>query len=372
MANNSANTHTLKYFLVLFTITTLLVGRLFWPFLSLLILSFLLVNIFRPIYNYLNRYISSNFASLLTCLLIVLLVFVPLTFFVVSLSKEALDQFQYMKGINFGVKITDLVQNNSFFISVQEYLNSAGITLTIDDITRNLTEYSRTFALFLYDKASSWAANIINFMIDFTLMILVIFFLLVDYDKFVDFILKLSPLPDYQEEQLINKFQKIAQAVLLGNGICGLIQGVLGGLVFAYFQIGSPIIWGGIMGVMAFLPIVGIGIILMPTALIFLLKGQIGQAIFIAVFYFVLSMSIEYLLKPKLVGRKVKMHTLVVFLSIIGGLSVFGVLGIIYGPLIITAFLTLADIYQKHYAPQSIETHSKELSAPQTGLNDES
>ena len=229
MANNSANTHALKYFIVLFTITTLLVGRLFWPFLSLLILSFLLVNIFRPIYNYLNRYISSTFASLLTCLLIVLLVFVPLTFFVVSLSKEALDQFQYMKGINFGVKITDLVQSNSFFISVQEYLNSAGITLTIDDITRNLTEYSRTFALFLYDKASSWAANIINFMVDFTLMILVIFFLLIDYDKFVDFVLKLSPLPDYQEEQLINKFQKIAQAVLLGNGICGLIQGVLGG-----------------------------------------------------------------------------------------------------------------------------------------------
>jgi len=354
MANNSTDTHALKYFLFLFTITTLLVARLLWPFLSLLILSFLLVNIFRPTYNYITRYTSCNFASFLTCLLIVLLVFIPLTFFVVSLSKEALDQFQYMKGINFGVKITELVRNNSFFISSQKYLNDAGITLTIDDITRSLTEYSRTFALFLYNKASSWAANVITFMIDFALMILVIFFLLIDYDTFVQFVLQLSPLPDDQEKQLIGKFQKISQAILLGNGICGLIQGVLGGIVFAYFQIGSPIIWGGIMGVLAFLPILGIGMVLLPTALIFLLKGQIGQAIFIAVFYFTLSMTVEYLIKPKFVGKKVKMHTLTVFLSIIGGLSVFGVLGIIYGPLIMTAFLTLADIYKKNYAPLAV------------------
>jgi predicted PurR-regulated permease PerM len=364
MAQNPADTHALKCFLFLFATATLLVARLLWPFLSLLILSFLLTNIFRPTYDFINRYTSSTLASLLTCLLILLLVFIPLTFFVVSLSKEALDQFQYMKGINLGDKITELAQNNSFFIAAQEYLNSTGISFTIDDITQNLTEYSRTFALFLYDTASSWAANIITFIVDFALMILVIFFLLIDYDRFVKFVQQLSPLPEDQEKQLISKFQKISQAILLGNGICGLIQGVLGGILFAYFQIGSPIIWGGIMGTMAFLPIVGIGVILLPTALIFLLKGQIGQAIFIAVFYFVLSMTVEYLLKPKLVGSKVKMHTLIVFLSIIGGLSVFGVLGIIYGPLIMTAFLTLADIYKKNYALQPCN-----YSAPQPGLN---
>lgn len=354
MAHNSEKNHALTYFLTLFIVTILLVGRLLWPFVSSIILSFLLVNTFRPVYHFVNRYTSRNVASLFTCLLIVLLVFIPLTFFVVSLSKEALDQFQYIKDINFSIKIKDLIQHNHFFISLQEYLNRVGITYTIDDVTKSLTEYSRTVALFLYSRASSWAGNIINFVVDFSLMILVIFFLLVDYDRLVDFILQLSPLPNNQEEQLINKFQKIAQAILVGNGICGVIQGTLGGIVFAYFHLGSPVLWGGIMAVMAFLPIVGIGVVLLPTALIFLLKGQIGQAIFIAIFYFVLSMSIEYLLKPKLVGSQVKMHTLVVFLSIIGGLNVFGVLGIIYGPLIITAFLTMADIYRKNYAPHLV------------------
>jgi predicted PurR-regulated permease PerM len=87
-----------------------------------------------------------------------------------------------------------------------------------------------------------------------------------------------------------------------------------------------------------------------PTSAIFFLKGQVGAAIFMLIFYATLTFSVEYILKPWMVGGRVKMHTLVVFLSILGGLSVYGVLGIIYGPLIVTAFLSLADIYRDNYS----------------------
>jgi predicted PurR-regulated permease PerM len=80
-----------------------------------------------------------------------------------------------------------------------------------------------------------------------------------------------------------------------------------------------------------------------------LLKGRIAVGIFFFVFYIILSGGIEYLFKPKVVGQRVKMHTLLVFLAIIGGLKLFGILGIIYGPLVVTAFLTLADIYRANY-----------------------
>lgn len=103
------------------------------------------------------------------------------------------------------------------------------------------------------------------------------------------------------------------------------------------------------MAILAFLPIFGIGLVLVPTALFLVLTNQITQGIALFIFYIFLSFSIEYLVKPKMVGTQVKMHTLLVFLSIIGGLSVYGILGIIYGPLIITAFLTLSDIYLKRY-----------------------
>ena len=103
------------------------------------------------------------------------------------------------------------------------------------------------------------------------------------------------------------------------------------------------------MGLVAFLPILGIGVIFIPAALYLFLVGRIGSGIFFIIFYVILSGGIEYIFKPRLVGQRVQMHTLLVFLSIIGGLNLFGILGIIYGPLIVTAFLTLTDIYKTSY-----------------------
>jgi predicted PurR-regulated permease PerM len=103
------------------------------------------------------------------------------------------------------------------------------------------------------------------------------------------------------------------------------------------------------MALLAFLPIVGIGAIFLPAAIYLFLQGRIGTGIFFVLFYAVLSCGIEYFFKPKLVGQRVQMHTLLVFLAIIGGLKLFGILGIIYGPLVVTAFLTLSDIYESSY-----------------------
>ena len=201
----------------------------------------------------------------------------------------------------------------------------------------------------VYKQASAWAANIMSFVIHFFLMIIIIFFLLIDNERLVNFLLRISPLPDEHDRQLIRKFEEIAGAVLIGNGICGIIQGALGAAAFALFGLGSPIVWGGIMAILAFLPIFGIGLVLIPATLVLFVKGKIVSAIFMLIFYACLSFSVEYMLKPKIVGQQVKMHTLLVFLSILGGLSVYGVLGIIYGPLVVTGFLTLSQIYLQNY-----------------------
>jgi predicted PurR-regulated permease PerM len=163
------------------------------------------------------------------------------------------------------------------------------------------------------------------------------------------YLIDLSPLPTDQEQTLIGKFTEMARAVLLVNGISGLIQGGLGGAVFALFGFESAFLWGVIMGLLAFLPIIGIGMVFVPTALYLFLKGRIAASIFFLIFYFLVMAATEYFLKPKLVGQRAKIHPLLVFFAIIGGLKVFGILGIIYGPLIVTAFLTLADIYRGNY-----------------------
>jgi predicted PurR-regulated permease PerM len=180
-------------------------------------------------------------------------------------------------------------------------------------------------------------------------MLLIIFYLLMDGEKLVSFIVNLSPLPREQDEKLIQKFKDMAGAILIGNGLGGLIQGIAGGIVFSIFGLKSPFLWGVIMGLLAFVPIIGIGVVFIPAALYLMFTSRMASGIFFVVFYLVLSIGVDNLIKPKLVGKRVKMHTLLVFFSIIGGLKLFGILGIIYGPLVTTAFLTLTDIYYTNY-----------------------
>ncbi len=349
MPSRRPNSLVLTYFIFLFFLSILLMLRLLWPFASLLILSYLLTSLSQPVYQYLSRHLAKNFASLVTCSLIVVLVFVPLIFFVAALSSEAYQLFQATRGTNIAETVTVYIEHNPVFIRLEDLLAGYGIVLKLEEFTSTLSNFSTDIAKFIYTQASLWAGSIITFILQFMMMILIIFFLLIEQDKLVNFLLHLSPLPNNHDRLLIRKFEKIAGAILVGNGICGVIQGVLGGLAFAALGLGSPLLWGCIMGILAFLPIVGIGAILGPAAVLLIIQGQIIQGVGLAIFYILLSMIIEYLLKPKLVGNQVQMHTILVFLSILGGLNVFGILGIIYGPLIITGFLTLSGIYVENY-----------------------
>jgi len=340
-----------RYFSVVFLISILLLGWVLSPFWQLLILAFLLAGIFRPIYNWLGKWVSPWMASILTCGLIVLIVFVPLTFCIGALSSEALSMYHLGKDSNLILKFQQFIQNNTLVGQAQEVLAGFGINFQPSEITGLFSDLTKIAGLFIYDKASAWAANIMSFVVQFCFLILVIFFLLIEIEKLIRYITRLSPLPDDQDDLLMKKFLEISGLILVGNGISGLFQGVVAGILFALLGISSPVLWGAIMAVLAFLPIFGIGLILLPTSAILLINGSMVQAIITFIFYIILSFTVEYLLKPKFVGSHVKMHTLLVFLAIIGGMAMFGVLGIIYGPLIVTAFLTLSEIYLKEYKP---------------------
>lgn len=339
----------IRYFLAVLLLSAILLGRLLWPFWSILVLSFLLTNLFRPVYIFFNRRMSEPLASALTCFLIVALVFIPLFFLVGSLTGEAMGLYNWGRGSQIGLKLQTFIQESPYIAHLQQRLQEFGLNFKPTMVTDTLTYLAKEAGLFLYKQASSWAANILQFLALFFMMILVIFFLLIDLPRLKDYIIRLSPLPDDEDRLLIQRFEEIAGAILKGNGICGLLQGLLGGVIFALMGLNSPILWGCIMAILAFLPIFGIGLVMIPTAIIVVATGHIAKGIFLFIYYLALSMSVEYVIKPKLVGKQVKMHTLLVLLAILGGLAVYGILGIIYGPLIVTAFLTLSDIYLKKY-----------------------
>ncbi|MDP7077887.1 MAG: AI-2E family transporter [Desulfobacterales bacterium] len=349
MKNIAASDMILRFFLALFIVSFIMLGWLIWPFISIIILATVVTGIFNPVFNSFKNKINVVAASLLTCMIIFIILFIPIVFFVGILSKEAYDLYLTAKTAVLNDQIKNLFESSRVLEKINQILSNFNIVLTGEELNKAISEIGKVVGLFLYEQASLIASNVLKFVLNFFFMLLIIYFLLIDGNRLVSFIVDLSPLPREQDEKLIQKFKDIAGAVLIGNGLAGLIQGALGGIVFVVFGLKSPFMWGLIMALLAFLPILGIGAVFIPAAVYLFLQGQIGAGIFFIVFYVILSGCIEYLLKPKLVGKQVKMPTLLVFLSIMGGLKMFGILGIIYGPLVVTAFLTLTDIYRSSY-----------------------
>jgi predicted PurR-regulated permease PerM len=337
------------FFLALFMLSIYLLGMLLWPFVSVIIIAAVVTGVTKPLYVKLTTRMRPPVASLVTCCLIFMVLFVPIVFFVGILSREAYGLYLMGKTAVISDQVRSLMAASQILEKVNPVLGKFNIELTGDELHRALSETGKVVGLFLYQQASAIASNVANFFVYFFFMLLVAYYLLIDGERLARFIVDLSPLPDDQDEQLIQKFKDMAGAVLIGNGLCGLLQGVAGGVVFSIFGFNSAFLWGVIMGLLAFLPILGIGAVFIPAAGYLVLSGRVGAGIFFIVFYALLSGGVEYLIKPRLVGQRVKMHTLLVFLSIIGGLKMFGILGIIYGPLVITGFLTLTEIYHTSY-----------------------
>ena len=350
----------LLFFLACFLASIFFLGWLLLPFIAILILGAVVSGIFYPLYRLICRQpkIRPSFASLLTCLLIFLVLFVPIVFFIGSLTQQAYGLYQKAQNAAINQQIDTILQQTHILEKANLALGKFDIKITGEELKKGVSEAAKFVGLFLFEQARAIAQNTLAFVVNFFLMLMVIYFLLLDGEKLVAYIVDLSPLPSDQERLLIGKFRDIAGAILIGNGLGGVVQGTLSGLLFWIFGLPSAFLWGVIMGLLAFLPIIGIGVIFIPTVIYLFLKGRIAVSIFFLVFYFVLSMGVEYIYKPRLVGQRVKMHPLLVFFAIIGGLKLFGILGIIYGPLVVTGFLTLADIYRMNYQ-QLVETKEK-------------
>ena len=324
-----------------------LTGKLIAPFSAIIILGLVFTGVFIPIHRFFAKKFSISLSSIITCFIIFFIIFIPVLFFIGILSKEAYDLYSMAKNAVLRNQLKQLLENNHALENINGFFANMGFetSLSWDDFINYISDLGKFVGLSMFQQASFIASNVFKIISYFCLMLIVVFYLLIDREKFTSYIYNLSPLPFEHNKKIFEKFKDMAGAVLIGNGLAGLIQGILGGIVFFIFGLNSPFLWGVIMGFLAFLPIVGIGLVLVPSGIFLILNQRILAGIFMILFYGILSLGIEYIFKPKIVGNRVKIHPLVVFFAIIGGLKLYGILGIIYGPLIITLFLTLADIY---------------------------
>jgi predicted PurR-regulated permease PerM len=162
----------------------------------------------------------------------------------------------------------------------------------------------------------------------------------------------MSPLKDKHDKLLISKFTSISRATLKGTFVVGIIQSALGGIAFLIAGVPSPVIWTLVMLLFSVIPMVGTAIIWVPAGIILLIMGNIWQGVFVLAFGSLVIASIDNILRPKLVGKDTQMHPLLIFFATLGGIAVFGLPGFVIGPIIISLFVALAEIYRSEFRDQ--------------------
>ena len=341
-----------RFFLIFLSCSLLLILKLFWTFLSAIILAMVIVSVFYPLYAKIKGLLRNReiLTSLCVTGTILITLIIPMTWFVSTLSNEAYDF--YVKSSNKVSlnKIKQIVEDDPVWAARLKKINTmTGYEITPDTIEDMANSIGKNIGLFLYDQIRSIASNLLNFLIQFFLMGLTMYYLFKDGARLKRYFFELLPVPEDHLEKLTHKFHEMGRAIVVGNGLSGIVQGILGGLGFYFFGLDSPFLWGTVICFMAFLPIIGASAVFIPTTIILFLNGSSGLALGYLIYNLSYSSVIEYLVKPRLIGKGMQMNALLVFIGIIGGIKVFGILGIVYGPLIITVFLTLAEIYKLEY-----------------------
>ena len=341
-------------FLVLLLVAFLLVLRILLPFAAVILVALATVGLVHPAFRNLQRVMGGyrRVAAIVICLLLMAAVLVPILLTVQAVSQEALGFY----------KLTTVQLSEESFLQVLERhqdtidrvnraLSPLGIRLTAERIYNDLATVSVKLGGFFYRQGVSLAKGLARLVFAFAFWLLILFYMLVDGKKLWAWLQAVLPVPIEHQRLVARRFTDMAGSILVGNGLAGLIQGVTGALVFAAVGIPGPVLWGVVMAVLAFIPIVGISLVYIPVSIILLVGSGTAAALKVFVPLFIVATVVEYWLKPMLVGRRMQMHTMLVFLSILGGLDAFGPAGLVLGPLLMTGFLTLVELYCESYHP---------------------
>ena len=346
-----------KFFLIFLLCFLFLFLWLFWTYVSAIILALLTASVLYPMYLWIKKLFKGreSLASLFMVFFIFLILIIPVGWFVSTLSNEAFDFYSRASSAVSLKKIQNSLESDSTWAKrIRKVGEMTGIELTPETVEKLATSIGKNVGFFLYRQTSSIATNLLSFLVHFFLMMLLLYYLFRDGVRLKDYVSQLLPVPKEQFEKVVKKFQEMGKAIIVGNGFAGIVQGILGGFGFYFFGLHSPFLWGTIIAFMAFLPIIGASVVFLPAAAIIFVQGKIGLGIGFLAYNVFYSSIMEYLIKPRVIGEGMQMNSVLVFIGIIGGIKLFGILGIIYGPLIITIFLTLAEIYRLEYKEQHV------------------
>jgi predicted PurR-regulated permease PerM len=332
------------FFLILIVATMVLNIFVFLPYISVIFLAGIFAIIFEPLHKkFLTAFKGrETIAALFSVLTVLLFILIPITFFGTLLFQESTSVYEKISNNRSEVLNIAKSSIDSFEGFVNRVLPRANL-----DISESFNLDSAAGAVFgwLSNHLATLFSSVLKGIMGFFLMILALFYLFRDGRKLVKKVTELSPLVDSDDGKIVTKLKTAVNSVIRGQITIALIQGVLTGIGFAIFGVPNPVIWGTVAALASLVPTLGTSLVIAPALIFLFATGHFFQMIGLLIWGIGAVGLIDNFLGPILIERGVKIHPYIILISVLGGIGLFGPIGFIAGPVVLSLLYALLDIY---------------------------
>ncbi len=314
---------------------TFLFTKLVWPFLASVIIAIFFAVVFSPAHRFFKKKlkIGESFSAILVVLLTFIFILAPLVLFFGLVAKEA---FIFVNSIDSQLALD--------FVSKYSQFQIFGYEIDLNKFQEQIQSLLQNAGKQILDFAKAFGANVANFTFQFFVFFLLYFYFLRDGKNFLIKVKEILPFTKGQNKILLEEFRTVTKTVFVGNLVGAVLAGVTAYIGFAIFGLKAPLIWALLAGLLSLLPSIGTLLVYIAGIIIAFYSGGWYAAGGLLAYFIVAEMIIvQNLIKPKFLDDKISMHPVLVFFSLVGGVEAFGSIGIIYGPLIVVAFVSIFE-----------------------------
>lgn len=321
------------------------------PFFSILIIGSLLAFITHPLYRkILTKIHQKTLAAIIVCILVLLILIVPLIILIKLLVNEAFNLFLIIKE----TPAIDLFQSceSAWCDSLKSITSNHTVQNQIQELGKNATNW-------IVQKGTAVLISVPRMMLNLVVLFFTLFYFLKDGESVVEKISSYGTINQQKYQHLRTRLHEIVKGIVYGYLLIAILQGILGGVGFLIFGITAPLLWGLVMGILALIPMAGTGFVWVPASLILFLSGLfqgstglIARGIGLFLYGLIIISGVDNFLRPKLMGATAKVHPAIILLGTMGGIIVFGPLGVIIGPLILAITEVALSLYSEEKLPK--------------------
>ena len=320
------------------TIALLATALIIAPFFASLVWALTFAVVARPVHDWLIKRLGRPaVAAALTVLAVALVLVLPAMFLAWQVGHQAADGIGYLR---------QQVEGGGLQRALEQYPRLQGLITQVAGRV-DVATLATNMMPGVQRYATAWVAASVWGIVQILIALFALFFFFRDRDQILKVVRSLLPLSTDESNYLFKQVTTTIHATIYGTVVVAMVQGTLGGLMFMLLGIPAALLWGVAMAVLSIVPSLGSFVIWLPVAAAFAFQGHWGKASLLAAWGALVVGTIDNLLYPVLVGKEMRLHTLAVFLAVIGGLALFGAVGLVLGPAVLAATLALVDIMRE-------------------------